>query len=70
MVVCFLQVNDKLKSLPHALPQLLQVILARLEADLCDENLVATALSLIVCARNGALTTVYLVVRPQIESEI
>ena len=48
----FEQMGNKLKSLPHTLPQLLGEVLARLEED-HGESLVAAALCLLACSRNG-----------------
>jgi telomerase protein component 1 len=52
-IICiFLQITQKLKSLPHTTPILLQEVLSRLESDL-GQDLVSTAISLLVCSRNG-----------------
>ncbi len=47
------QVMEKLKSLPHTVPQLLQEILARLEED-HGKQVVSTAMGLLVCTRTGS----------------
>jgi len=54
---CCVEVSEKLKTLPHTLPQLLHVVLTRLEEDLGEDGLVATALSLLVSTRNGRFTS-------------
>ncbi|XP_013407026.1 telomerase protein component 1 isoform X1 [Lingula anatina] len=46
------KITEKLKSLPHTVPLLLQEVLARLEQD-HGQSLVSTALTLLVCARKG-----------------
>ncbi|XP_013380843.2 telomerase protein component 1-like [Lingula anatina] len=46
------KITEKLKSLPHTVPLLLQEVLARLEQD-HGQLLVSTALTLLVCARKG-----------------
>ncbi|KAK3603040.1 hypothetical protein CHS0354_037788 [Potamilus streckersoni] len=46
------KMNSKLKSLPQTVPVLLQEIISRLESDL-GKDIVSTALSLLVCARDG-----------------
>ena len=43
---------DRLKSIPHTIPQLLQEVLGRLEED-HGKNNIATALGLLTCTRNG-----------------
>ena len=48
----FEKVGAKLKSLPQNLTQLLQSVLARLESD-HGEQMVATAMTLLACARQG-----------------
>ncbi len=60
-----LQIMDKLKSLPHTLHQLLQDILTRLEED-HGKDVVATAMSLLICSRNGA----YRVSIPRLHSRL
>ena len=52
--LCFVkfQITQKLKSLPQTVPTLLQEVLGRIETDLGKE-LVSTAMSLLVCAREG-----------------
>ena len=46
------QISTKLKSLQHTVPTILQDVLARLETD-HGKSLIATALSLLVCSRDG-----------------
>ncbi|XP_064629950.1 telomerase protein component 1-like [Lineus longissimus] len=50
----FEKISDKLKSMPHTVSQLLQVVLERLESDL-GVDLVTMAMSLLTCARNGLM---------------
>ena len=52
MTFLFSQIMQKLKSLPQTVPTLLQEILGRIELDL-GRDLVAMAMSLLVCARDG-----------------
>ena len=54
LIFCYSQVSAKLKSMPHTTPLLLQEVLTRLEADL-GQGIVSTAMSLLVCARDGKL---------------
>ena len=46
------QITQKLKSLPQTVPTLLQEVLGRIETDL-GKDLVSTAMSLLVSARDG-----------------
>ena len=48
----FEQVSERLKTMAHTVSHLLQEVLQRLEGD-HDKDLVATALVLLVCARDG-----------------
>lgn len=50
----FEKITGKLKMLPHTVPHLLQEILRRLEED-HGQELVAAALTLLVCTRNGEI---------------
>ena len=52
MVFVEFQITQKLKSLPQTVPTLLQEVLGRIETDL-GKDLVATAMSLLVSARDG-----------------
>ncbi|KAL4232139.1 hypothetical protein ACF0H5_009714 [Mactra antiquata] len=48
----FDRMTAKLKSLPHTVPHLLQEVMSRIESDL-GVNVVSTALTLLVCVRDG-----------------
>ncbi|KAJ8317249.1 hypothetical protein KUTeg_005153 [Tegillarca granosa] len=48
----FEKINNKLKSMPHTVPTLLQEMMARLESDLGRE-LMSSAAFLLVCSRDG-----------------